>query len=152
MTPSHCWWGWLNKFWLVFYHLYDIPRTQLKSENNRFANLGDYLYKNRHRQTIDMQTEKENLRFHCLGVMKRRKNIKITFDQKIKNTQLIAWDFFDKILGKTDESHMGWLVFTSPVQRLKMTFNWREVKFSTSNTKKYIDIKYSKSYEVIWPS
>ena len=44
VMSSHWWWGWLDKFWLAFYHLYDIPNINTKFHNNRSSSFGDYLF------------------------------------------------------------------------------------------------------------
>ena len=54
VTSSVCWWGWLDKFWLAFYYLHDIPDLQIKFDNNQSGSFGESLYnKNRYRRQTD---------------------------------------------------------------------------------------------------
>ena len=90
VTSTHCQCTRLEKFWLAFHHLHNNPKTQIKFDNTGFNSFRSYLPKEigtfESRQTTDgtqtsinggQQTETEGLLFRTLGVMKRRKYMKV---------------------------------------------------------------------------
>ena len=78
VTSSHYWWGWLDKFWLGFCHLNDIPNISTQFDNNRPSTFGDYLSntnwdgRQTDRQT-DRQTKMGDLFLRTLGAWKVEK-------------------------------------------------------------------------------